>query len=433
MNRKNSRISCKILLGVVLILAMILPLAVSSAALDMPTGDQYVNNFENLDGTEIVRHDTADKQYVEFVTGSGVRLFRASGTGHDVFLFDNNAPQVADGSISVQFDGKAYEAGVFFRYVDGNNFMRANVNWNNFYLYITQWVDSNAAHLAAVSISEKIGAELRVVFSGSSVEAYWGGEKVAETDSAGITSAGSCGIANTGNTSMSDGSFIVKSLTITKPAAAPAGELVEVDGELYYQENGVGVMAGLVKIGDDYYFAAYNGKIVKNKLQNIWANATGEDAFTGKNRMFGADGKMANGLVTVGDDVYYCVDGKPTMAGLVKDGDDVYFIGGEGKAIKNKIQNIWKNDSGDETFTGKNRAFGADGKLLTGILNDVYYKDGVATMAGLVEVDGDLYFASGAGRIVKDKVQYIWANSTDNADLTETNQTFGVDGKMIVE
>ena len=214
-------------------------------------------------------------------------------------------------------------------------------------------------------------------------------------------------------------------------AAAPAGELVEVDGELYYQENGVGVMAGLVKVGDDYYFAGYNGKIVKNKLQNIWANATGEDAFTGKNRVFGADGKLASGLVTVGDDVYYCVDGKPTMAGLVKDGDDVYFIGGEGKAIKNKIQNIWKNDSGDETFTGKNRAFGADGKLLTGILNDVYYKDGKATMAGLVEVDGDLYFASGAGRIVKDKVQYIWANSTDNADLTETNQTFGADGKLV--
>ena len=210
--------------------------------------------------------------------------------------------------------------------------------------------------------------------------------------------------------------------------AAPVGGLVEIDGELYYRENGVGVMAGLVKVGDDYYFAGWNGKIVKNKLQNIWANATGEDALNGKNRAFGADGKLLTGIL---NDVYY-KDGVATMAGLVEVDGDLYFASGAGQIVKNKLQNVWANSTDDASFTGKNRAFGADGKLLTGILNDVYYKDGAATMAGLVEVDGDLYFASGAGRIVKDKVQYIWANSTDNTDLTETNQTFGADGKMIV-
>ena len=126
----------------------------------------------------------------------------------------------------------------------------------------------------------------------------------------------------------------------------------------------------------------------------------------------------------------YYEDGVAKMAGLVKVDGDYYFAGNGGAIVKNKVQNIWANATDDSTLTGKNRAFGADGKLLTGILNDVYYENGAAKMAGLVEVDGDYYFAAGGGVIVKDKVQYIWMNSTDNADLTNTNQTFGADGRM---
>ena len=165
--------------------------------------------------------------------------------------------------------------------------------------------------------------------------------------------------AGFGDQSVTDGTATL-TLVNSLPEPAPAGEIVEDGGELYYQEDGVGVMAGLVEVDGDLYFAGWNGKIVKNKVQNIWANATE-----------------------------------------------------------------------DSTLTGKNRAFGADGKLLTGILNDVYYEDGAAKMAGLVEVDGDYYFAGWNGKIVKNKVQNIWANSTDNADLTETNQTFGADGKLV--
>ena len=42
-----------------------------------------------------------------------------------------------------------------------------------------------------------------------------------------------------------------------------------------------------------------------------------------------------------------------------------------------------------------------------------YYDMGRPTMAGLVEVDGDYYFAGGEnGEIFVNKKQYTWANST---------------------
>ena len=67
--------------------------------------------------------------------------------------------------------------------------------------------------------------------------------------------------------------------------------------------------------------------------------------------------------------------------------------------------------------------------IVKGIMDGVYYENGAAKMAGLVKIGDDYYFAGGAGRIVKDKVQYIWASST--GELSETNQTFGADGRMV--
>jgi len=53
--------------------------------------------------------------------------------------------------------------------------------------------------------------------------------------------------------------------------SSPDGEIVEIDGELYYYENGKGVEKYLVKVDGDYYFAQYKGKIVRDKNINAFA------------------------------------------------------------------------------------------------------------------------------------------------------------------
>ena len=76
--------------------------------------------------------------------------------------------------------------------------------------------------------------------------------------------------------------------------------------------------------------------------------------------------------------------------------------------------------------------FGADGKMLNGIVEKedglYYYENGKAKMAGLVEVDGAYYFATGDGVVVTDGVHYVWQG---NGYLPESNYEFDADGKML--
>lgn len=67
--------------------------------------------------------------------------------------------------------------------------------------------------------------------------------------------------------------------------------IVEVNGVLYYYVDGVATHAGLVRIGDDYYYAATGGKLAVNTTRYInkdWANGL----LPVGTYSFGADGKM---------------------------------------------------------------------------------------------------------------------------------------------
>ena len=220
MNEKNQRRFFKFLAGL-LSLAMIVSLAIYLTSAKSP---EHVNTFQNLNGTEVIRHDTAENQFVELVSG-GVRLVRASGSTGALLLLDK-AISTADGAVSVKFSGKAYEAAAVFRYKDDNNYMRVTVNWNNALLHISQWINGEGANLTGggVAITEKTDAELLVTFTGTTVEVWWGGEQVAAVSDAGVTAAGYCGVANCGNTSMSDGSFIVSKLTVTTDGSSVTPE-----------------------------------------------------------------------------------------------------------------------------------------------------------------------------------------------------------------
>ena len=128
-----------------------------------------------------------------------------------------------------------------------------------------------------------------------------------------------------------------------------------IDGLWNYQRDGVWFML---------FFAGGAGKVVKDKLQFIWLNSTGEARFDERSFLFGEDGAIANGIFEVEGVDYFYKDGKPFMAGLVKIGDDYYFATGGGVIVKNKNQNIWLNSTDDTSFDGRNFQFGADGRMV---------------------------------------------------------------------
>ena len=106
-----------------------------------------------------------------------------------------------------------------------------------------------------------------------------------------------------------------------------------------------------------------------------------------------------DGIVEKDGTLYYYETGKPKMAGLVMVDGAYYFAGGaNGEVSVNKVQYVWQ-DNGIK-LENPNCEFGADGKMLDGIVNKngtlYYYVMGRPKMAGLIEVDGAYYFAGGA-------------------------------------
>ena len=65
--------------------------------------------------------------------------------------------------------------------------------------------------------------------------------------------------------------------------------IVEINGELFYYVNGIPTYAGLIKIGDDYYYVNSSFKVVTTA--HYWVNKT-NDLLPAGFYNFGADGKM---------------------------------------------------------------------------------------------------------------------------------------------
>ena len=206
--------------------------------------------------------------------------------------------------------------------------------------------------------------------------------------------------------------------------------IFENKGVLTYYENGRTKMAGLIQIDGDYYFAGgAKGEITTNEVKYVW---NGNGLLPEREYEFGADGKMLQGIVEKDGQLYYYVNGVGTMAGLIEIDGDYYFAGGaKGEITTNEYKYVWKTN---DLLPAREYHFGADGKMLNGVAYNTegvltYYEKGVATMAGLVIVDGDYYFAGGAkGQVTVNEYKYVWKS---NGLLPEREYNFGPDGKML--
>ena len=204
--------------------------------------------------------------------------------------------------------------------------------------------------------------------------------------------------------------------------------IVDKDGTLCYYEKGQPKMAGLICIDGEYYFAyGSKGEIIVNQTYYTWKT---NDLLPEANREFGPDGKMYDGIVEKDGTLYYYVKGQPKMAGLIcVDGDYYFAYGTKGELVVNKTYYTWKTN---DLLPASNREFGPDGKMLDGIVEKdgtlYYYDKGKPSMAGLICIDGDYYFAHGKNGELATGKQYVWKS---NGLMPEGNYEFDENGKML--
>ena len=209
------------------------------------------------------------------------------------------------------------------------------------------------------------------------------------------------------------------------------------DGEdLYYYVDGIKAPAGMIKIGDDYYYANSKGKLIVNqtyycsRMNGLMEEGT--YAFDAEGKLIpGATDK--NGIVKDDDGVLrYYVNGKVTYVGLIEINGDFYYVRSSGEVVTNCVYWItWTHglkeagyytfdENGKLTGTPKNGIVEEDGVLH-------YYVNGTLTYAGLIKIGDDYYYVNSKCEVVHDCDYYIsWTHDL----LPQGKYHFDADGKL---
>ena len=209
------------------------------------------------------------------------------------------------------------------------------------------------------------------------------------------------------------------------------------DGEdLYYYVDGIKAPAGMIKIGDDYYYANSKGKLIVNqtyycsRMNGLMKEGT--YAFDAEGKLIpGATDK--NGIVKDDDGVLrYYVNGKVTYVGLIEIDGYFYYVRSSGEVVNDCVYYIsWTHglkeagyytfdENGKLTGTPKNGIVEEDGVLH-------YYVNGTLTYAGLIKIGDDYYYVNSKCEVVRDCDYYIsWTHDL----MPQGRYHFDADGKL---
>ena len=209
------------------------------------------------------------------------------------------------------------------------------------------------------------------------------------------------------------------------------------DGEdLFYYVDGIKAPAGMIKIGDDYYYANSKGQLIVNqtyycsRMNGLMEEGT--YAFDAEGKLIqGATDK--NGIVKDDDGVLrYYVNGKVTYVGLIEIDGDFYYVRSNGEVVTNCVYWItWTHglkeagyytfdENGKLTGTPKNGIVEEDGVLH-------YYVNGTLTYAGLIKIGDDYYYVNSKCEVVRDCDYYIsWTHDL----MPQGRYHFDADGKL---
>ena len=219
---------------------------------------------------------------------------------------------------------------------------------------------------------------------------------------------------------------------------------LEVDGELYFLEGGIGnTYIGTTKIDENglasdngsYYYLDDSGKVMTGKQWvGSYLQSFSKYPLPTGNYEFDENGKMLDGVVTKEDGTYYYKQGKPVDTGWLKVGEDYYVFTNGGKALTGRNWvGTYLNETSKNPYKVGNFIFALDGKLANGVVEceDGWYYcvAGVGKEAYLVNVDGEYYYAGENGKLVSGR---IWVGTYPSHGLLPKGYyEFGADGKLL--
>lgn len=209
------------------------------------------------------------------------------------------------------------------------------------------------------------------------------------------------------------------------------------DGEnLYYYVDGIKAPVGMIKIGDDYYYANSKGQLIVNqtyycsRMNGLMEEGT--YAFDAEGKLIqGATDK--NGIVKDDDGVLrYYVNGKATYVGLIEIDGDFYYVRSSGEVVTDCVYWItWTHglkEAGYYTFDENGKLTGIPKNGIVeedGVLH--YYVNGKLTYAGLIKIGDDYYYVNSKCEVVRDCDYYIsWTHDL----LPQGKYHFDADGKL---
>ena len=212
--------------------------------------------------------------------------------------------------------------------------------------------------------------------------------------------------------------------------------ILKAGEDLFYYVDGIKAPAGMIKIGDDYYYANSKGQLIVNqtyycsRMNGLMEEGT--YAFDAKGKLIpGATDK--SGIVKDDDGVLrYYVNGKVTYVGLIEIDGDFYYVRSSGEVVNDCVYYIsWTHglkeagyytfdENGKLTGTPKNGIVEEDGVLH-------YYVNGTLTYAGLIKIGDDYYYVNSKCEVVRDCDYYIsWTHDL----MPQGRYHFDADGKL---
>ena len=191
---------------------------------------------------------------------------------------------------------------------------------------------------------------------------------------------------------------------------------------------------GLAKIANKYYYFVGDAVNGGNKIANgpVWITRTnGIEGLEKGACYYFVDGVQAHNLTDIVDGKYY-ENGKLMMgAGLVKLEEGYIYVRSNGQVA---LGEYWVTEAKANGYVegGKLYNFGEDGILTidpekNGIIDGVYYKEGVPYYAGLIEIDGDYYYVRSNGEVA---TGWYYVTKTNGIDFGTNKLYFGEDGKL---
>ncbi len=194
---------------------------------------------------------------------------------------------------------------------------------------------------------------------------------------------------------------------------------------------------GLVNIDGELYYFVGDAEKGGNKFANgnVWVTRTNgiADLTSGACYNF-VDGKLS-GLEGIVDGKYFENSEMMYGTGLVKLGDKYIYVRSNGNIVKNAKYKVPENDlgvvSGVYSFDENGYMINPNTNLCNGVIDGYYYVNGnVVPGAGLIEIDGDIYYVRSNGQVATGK--YYVTNVNGMEGFTSGQKLyFDEDGKLI--